>query len=513
VVHFYEDEVALIDVVGTFLRAGLDLGDRLVVIATPSHRDAFVDSLHDRDVGRAIASGQLLLLDAQETLERVMVEGRPDPIRFHRTLGEMLARAADGGKDVRVRAYGEMVDLLWRNGQQTAALELEELWNEARTRHAFALLCTYVMANFYKGSDAGGFVDVCRAHSHVLPAGSGAKLDGVVVAPELALELSRLRERLRPAELELEQRRGIERALREASVEQRRTSQEELLTSEARFHHLVDAVTDYAIFMLDSRGHIATWNPGAKKAKGYEAHEIIGQHFSIFYTAEDRRAGKPNRILEAVRRDGRFEEEGWRVRKDGSRFWANVVITALRDPKGALTGFAKVTRDLTSRREGEQREEMLAREQLARSVSDDERRRLLSLLQQVPAIVSFLRGPDLLFEFVHPKATIALGGRNIKGQPFLVAMPEHCDEPAYARLRGVFDTGEPFEQHEAHAWFDMGDGQAERFWNSVYLPVRNASGAVEGVMTFDLDVTESACSPRGGAREQRKRRISRDDEP
>ena len=112
---------------------------------------------------------------------------------------------------------------------------------------------------------------------------------------------------------------------------------------------LVETVRDYAIFALDASGHVLSWNPGAQRFKGWEAHEIIGQHFSIFYDAEDRANRKPERELEIAIRDGRVEDEGWRLKKDGTRFWANVVITSLwRD--GALVGFAKVTRDLTERR-------------------------------------------------------------------------------------------------------------------------------------------------------------------
>ena len=124
--------------------------------------------------------------------------------------------------------------------------------------------------------------------------------------------------------------------------------------SEERFQLLVDSVTDYAIFMLDPTGRVATWNAGAHKTKGYRAEEIVGRHFSVFYTPEDRAVGKPERILEIVRREGRFEDESWRVRKDGSRFWADVIITALRDKGGGVLGFAKVTRDLTERRKAEE---------------------------------------------------------------------------------------------------------------------------------------------------------------
>ncbi len=118
---------------------------------------------------------------------------------------------------------------------------------------------------------------------------------------------------------------------------------------------LVQSVVDYAIFMLDADGRVASWNEGAQRIKGYLPHEIIGRHFSTFYTAEDRARGKPEWELETAVRDGRVEDEAWRVRKDGTLFWANVVITALRDETGRLIGFAKVTRDLSERRAAEQR--------------------------------------------------------------------------------------------------------------------------------------------------------------
>jgi PAS domain S-box-containing protein len=116
---------------------------------------------------------------------------------------------------------------------------------------------------------------------------------------------------------------------------------------------MVEAVRDYAIFMLDPNGYVASWNTGAERIKGYSASEIIGQHFSVFYPPEAVAIGHPQRELEIAVAEGRFEEEGWRVKKDGGQFWANVVITAVRDETGALVGFAKVTRDLTERRNAE----------------------------------------------------------------------------------------------------------------------------------------------------------------
>jgi PAS domain S-box-containing protein len=130
----------------------------------------------------------------------------------------------------------------------------------------------------------------------------------------------------------------------------------------ARYHSLVESVEDYAIFVLDPHGYVMTWNPGAERTKGYTAAEIIGKHFSIFYPPEDVAAGKCDRELEGAARTGRFEDEGWRLRKDGSRLWANVVISAMRNEAGDLVGFAKVTRDLTERLRNEEGLRRLAAE-------------------------------------------------------------------------------------------------------------------------------------------------------
>ncbi|HEY8207134.1 MAG TPA: PAS domain S-box protein [Myxococcaceae bacterium] len=142
---------------------------------------------------------------------------------------------------------------------------------------------------------------------------------------------------------------------------ERKLAQEALHQEQERFRLLVASVKDYAIFMLDPAGRVATWNAGAERIKGYRADEIIGQHFSRFYPQADVLAGKPDYELEVAGREGRFEDEGWRLRKDGTRFWANVIITALRDPSGRLTGFGKVTRDLTERHRLEEERLRLAR--------------------------------------------------------------------------------------------------------------------------------------------------------
>jgi PAS domain S-box-containing protein len=145
-------------------------------------------------------------------------------------------------------------------------------------------------------------------------------------------------------------------------LSERKMAEEILKRSEEQFRLLVQGVTDYAIYMLDPDGNVSSWNAGAQRIKGYEPHEIIGQHFSRFYTEEDRAEELPRKALETASRDGRFEKEGWRVRKDGTRFWATVIIDAIRTEEGSLIGFAKVTRDITDKRQAQEALEAAQRE-------------------------------------------------------------------------------------------------------------------------------------------------------
>jgi len=156
---------------------------------------------------------------------------------------------------------------------------------------------------------------------------------------------------------------------------QRREAEESLRQSEEMFRLLVSNVREYAIFLLDPDGRIATWNAGAQRIKGYTADEVIGRHFSIFYPPEDLATNKPARELQIAKEKGTYEEEGWRLRKDGSRFWANVLITAVFDNKGELRGFAKVTRDITERKQAEETASALLQQREARLQAEEDRRR------------------------------------------------------------------------------------------------------------------------------------------
>lgn len=344
-VHFYETEASLYDAVAHFSTTGIAAGEPVIYIATPAHRSALLKRLKRNGcrIESAVASGQLTLLDARQTLSRFSVGSELDWGKFSSLMGAIIDEKVGGRKDLRVRVYGEMVDLLWRDGYtQTAAIRLEEMWNDLSKVHSFSLLCSYRLGNFYK-ADPGLLDQVCATHGTVLPSSTRV-----------------LERRTRSLEKELEHRKQLEAALREAlskrtgdglhEAETHPLAQEKHELGEERFRLLVESVQDYAIFLLDSEGRVSSWNAGARRIKGYQADEIIGQHFSRFYPDEEVKAGKCDYELKIAARDGRFEDEGWRVRKDGSRFWANVVITRLTNRAGKVIGFAKVTRDLTERR-------------------------------------------------------------------------------------------------------------------------------------------------------------------
>ena len=167
--------------------------------------------------------------------------------------------------------------------------------------------------------------------------------------------------------------RGFAKVTRDLT--ERRAVEEQLRQNAEIFQLLVASVRDYAIFMLDPEGNVATWNSGAQQIKGYKPEEIIGRHFSVFYPEEDVRNGKPEWELKVAREQGSVEDEGWRVRKDGSRFIANVVITAVRDSAGVLRGFTKVTRDVTDRKQAEETQRALLEQREARLQAEEERRR------------------------------------------------------------------------------------------------------------------------------------------
>ena len=186
---------------------------------------------------------------------------------------------------------------------------------------------------------------------------------------------------------------------------------------DAVYRRLVEGVLDYAIFLLTPAGRIATWNAGAQRIKGYTAEEVIGRHFSVFYTPPDIERGWPDEELRLARRDGRFEDEGWRVRKDGTTFWANVVITAIFHSDGNLLGYAKVTRDLTARMERER-----------------EQRRMAELVEESRRMTEFIA--MLSHEIRNPLAPI-MNVLALLGRESLSARGEWCVEVANKQVRQI----------------------------------------------------------------------------
>ena len=249
---------------------------------------------------------------------------------------------------------------------------------------------------------------------------------------------------------------------------------------------LVDAVIDYAIFPLDIDGTIVGWNAGAERIKGYKREEIVGEHFSRFYTREDIDRDHPAEELKLAIRDGRYEEEGWRVRKDGSRFWASVTITALRESDGELTGFAKVTRDLTARKLGE--------DQMRLSIADLARanRELL----QFRLLVASVR--DYAIFALDPGGHVVTwneGARHIKGYEETEVVGRHFSIFYTAEDRDRKHPAHELEvaaregRYEEEGWRVRKDGA--RFWaNVIITPLRGDSGVLTGYAKVTRDLTE-----------------------
>jgi PAS domain S-box-containing protein len=242
------------------------------------------------------------------------------------------------------------------------------------------------------------------------------------------------------------------------------------------FRLLVESVRDYAIFMLDTTGHVLTWNAGAERLKGYKADEIIGQHFSKFYPAAAVQRGHPDYELRVATAEGRFEEEGWRVRKDGSLFWANVVITALRDHDGVLRGFGKVTRDLTQRREYE--ESLRHSEERFRLLIEGVRDYALFMLDANGHVATWNAGAERIQGYTADE---------IMGQHFSRFYPPDAIESGWPEHELQVATAEGRFHDEG--WRLRKDGS--RLWASVTITaLRDDSGRLRGFAKLTRDLSE-----------------------
>ncbi len=245
---------------------------------------------------------------------------------------------------------------------------------------------------------------------------------------------------------------------------------------EQRFQLLVNSVVDYAIYMIDADGTIATWNPGAKRFKGYEAEEIIGRPYASFFLPEDREAGLPNQILATAAREGRFEGEGWRMRKDGSRFWAHVVVDSIYDANRNVVGYAKITRDLTERRSAEHalRESEERFRMLVQGVKDY----AIYMLDSEGRVTNWNSGAQLIKGY---------GAEEIVGQHFSRFYTE--EDRAAGEPERALETARRTGKYEKEAWRVRKDGT--RFWASVLLdPIYDEAGELTGYAKVTRDITE-----------------------
>jgi len=251
-----------------------------------------------------------------------------------------------------------------------------------------------------------------------------------------------------------------------------------IVDSEERFQVLVDAVTDYAIYMLDPEGRVMTWNSGAKRSKGYDAEEVLGRNFSVFFLPEDAAAGRPEEELEAAAREGRYAVDGWRRRKSGEKFWAQVTLTAIRGPEGDLLGFAKVTRDMT-----------------AQKCTEDALRQLNAQLDRYRIIVEnisdhviFTLNPEGRFDSWSPGAenVVGYGAEEVLGRPYgILFTADECE--AHCPRRELDEAA--LEGHcSTEGWRIRSSGEV--YWCiGETTAIRDAAGGLTGFVRVARDMT------------------------
>jgi PAS domain S-box-containing protein len=328
-VQFYEDDAFLANAVAGFLSDGFGADEPAVVIATPAHRTAFRDRLENLgvDVDARCNRGELLMLDAEETLAQFMNTDSPDETRFAAVIGSVISKAAASTAHARVRAYGEMVDVLWRAGQPDAAIRLEELWNDLGEVHTFSLLCAYPMANFFKESHAAQFDHICRTHTHVIAAEGQNR----------ASDIAALQQRARALETEIEHRKQLEAALRESLNDRRRAERE-----------LKDFVENATVAMhwVSGDGNILWANEEELKLLGYTREEYVGRAISDFHADE----ATINDILARLKSNQEIRDyEARLIAKDGSIRHVEISSNVLFE-NGKFVHTRCFTRDVTDRK-------------------------------------------------------------------------------------------------------------------------------------------------------------------
>jgi PAS domain S-box-containing protein len=463
-VQFYTHDTFLLDELSQFIGTALARGSSAVVIATKAHAETLLRKLKSLsiDVSRAATEGRYLSFDAGELLSQFMEGGIVDSLRFFDLVGGVLSRASAASREQnrQVVAFGEMVALLWADGKAEAAIQLEKLWNGLARTQSFSLRCAYPIQGFSRQQDADSFLKICNEHSAVIP-----------------------------QDTRLSDHEAVRDSFRSQTTPTLR-SDAEWRGEEQRFKLFVESVQDYAIFMLDPQGNITSWNAGAERIKGYSSFEIFGKHFSCFYPPEALANDKPTKFLEIAARDGHAEDEGWRVRKDGSQFWARVTLTAVRDRAGSLVGFGKVTRDLTDLKHAE-----------------------LSLLRQEQRFQLYVQGvQDYALFMLDPEGNITTwnsGAERAKGYKASEIIGKHfsCFYPEEDVRRGKpaseLEVAAKEGRVEDEGWRVRKDGS--KFWaNVIITALRDGSGNLTGFGKVTRDVTERMLAQKSLAESQQK---------
>ncbi|HEX3718837.1 MAG TPA: PAS domain S-box protein [Verrucomicrobiae bacterium] len=364
-VQFYEHDEKLVKSLGGFLGSGLGAGDGAIVIATRAHRDALEEQLTAQgiDLDRVKLRGQYTSLDAAETLSKFMRNGLPDEELFNQIIGGQLARVMKTGRPL--RAFGEMVALLWMDGNAKAAIQLEKLWNNLAKIRSFTLFCAYPKNSFDQAKDAEAFTRICNEHSRVISPDGGDALP----RPRNWLGLiAGLEEKTTSLETQIVQHH------QDCGISQK-------LAAIVEF-------SDDAIISKDLNGVILSWNKGAERIFGYLPHEVIGKPITIMIPPD--RLDEETVILARLRKGDHIDHyETVRRRKDGASVEISLCISPIKDGTGKIVGASKIARDITGRKEIE-RALRDAREQLAR-VNDDLERRIEERTSSLREAISHLQ--------------------------------------------------------------------------------------------------------------------------